>query len=97
MKWIKYNFVSAKVNHGPEDAPMWEDIIITKEVGWNEVNEKFAKTEAIGGHYSIEDDGRDDIPLPMATEQRLALLESAVKDIPNLIAAAIKSAMSSWH
>ena len=60
MKWIKYKFLATRVNHGTEEAPEWEDVVIKKEVGWNEINEAVAKREAYNGEYAIVDDGAPD-------------------------------------
>lgn len=74
MKWIKYNFLSTKVNHGTEEAPEWEDVIIKKEVGWNEANEEIAKKEAYNGEYTIEDDGMEEVSTP----SQLDIIEAQV-------------------
>ena len=51
MKWIKYKIFLA------------EDVLMDKEMGWNEANEQIAKQEAYNGEYTIEDDG---LPEPVA-------------------------------
>lgn len=63
MKWIKYKFLSAEINHGTEENPDIEQIFLEKSIGWNEANEEIAKREAYNGEYTIEDDG---IPEPVA-------------------------------
>ena len=64
-KVIKYKFLSAKVNHGTDDAPNIEQIFLDKAMSWNEANEEIAKKEAYQGQYTIEDDGQ---PEPEAVE-----------------------------
>ena len=56
MKWIKYKFLSAEINHGTEEEPIIEQILLEKSMPWNEANEEIAKKEAYDG-YVIEDDG----------------------------------------
>ncbi len=58
MKIIKYQFLSCEVNHGTEEEPNIEQIILDKSMPWNEANEEIAKAEAYTGEYTIEDDGR---------------------------------------
>ena len=60
MKIIKYKFLSCEINHGTEEKPNIERIILNKSMPWNEVNEEIAKTEAYNGEYTIEDDGQPD-------------------------------------
>ena len=62
-KIIKYKFLSAKINHGTEEEPIIEQIILEKSMGWNEVNEEIAKAEAYNGEYTIEDAGQPE-PTP---------------------------------
>jgi hypothetical protein len=63
MKIIKYKFLSAEINHGTEEEPNIEQVLIGVEVGWNEVNEEIAKKEAYNGEYTIEDDGISSYPI----------------------------------
>lgn len=63
MKIIKYKFLSAEINHGTEEEPVIEQIILDKSMPWSEANEEIAKAEACNGEYTIEDDGQPD---PMA-------------------------------
>ena len=60
MKIIKYKFLSAEINHGTEEEPNIEQILLDVTMGWNEVNEEIAKKEAYNGEYTIEDDGQPD-------------------------------------
>lgn len=57
MKWINYN-LCAKINHGTEEVPEWEEILSPVSVAWNEANEEMAKNEAYNGDYTIDDDGQ---------------------------------------
>lgn len=57
MKIIKYNLCT-RINKGTEEAPEWEDVLSTVEMGWNEASETIAKREAYNGEYTIEDDGQ---------------------------------------
>ena len=64
MKIIKYKYLSAEINHGTEEEPVIEQIILEKSMPWNEVNEEIARKEAYKGEYTIEDDGKPE-PEPM--------------------------------
>ena len=57
-KVIRYKFLSAEINHGTEEEPNIEQIILEKSMPWNKANEEIAKKEAYNGEYTIEDDGR---------------------------------------
>lgn len=78
MKIIKYKFLSAEINHGTEENPNIEQIILDKSMGWNEANEEIAKREAYNGEYTIEDDGIEVIPAAPTTEERVDALEAAI-------------------
>lgn len=56
MKWIKYQIVQSTINTGTESDPVFEDIIVTKKVGYSESNLAIAETEAYNGEYTIEED-----------------------------------------
>ena len=56
-KVIKYKFLSCEVNHGTEENPDIEKILLDVTMTWNEANEEIAKREAYNGEYTIEDDG----------------------------------------
>ena len=82
MKIIKYKFLSCQINHGTEENPEYEDVILDAEIRCSaehlEANEEIAKREAYNGEYTIEDDGE---PEPVSTptlEQRIAELEEAL-------------------
>lgn len=68
MKIIKYKFLSCQINHGTEEEPVYEDVILGKEIRCAEVdleaNEEIAKREAYNGEYTIEDDGIEEISEP---------------------------------
>ena len=69
MKVIKYRFLSCEVNHGTEENPDIEQIIMEKIISpWTAENETIAKAEAYNGEYTIEDDGEPD-PEPTEQEQ----------------------------
>ena len=55
-KIIKYKFLSCEVNHGTEENPVMEQILLKKSMPWNEANEELAKQEAYNGEYTIADD-----------------------------------------
>lgn len=63
MKFLKYKFVAAEVNHGTEEEPKIEQILIEKSMGYSAEAEEIAKAEAYTGEYTIEDDGK---PEPVA-------------------------------
>jgi hypothetical protein len=64
MKIIKYNFLSCRINHGTEEEPNYEDVILPKEIRCTaenlQANEAIAQKEAYNGEYTIEDDGQPD-------------------------------------
>lgn len=81
MKIIKYNFLSCRINKGTVESPIWEDIILSKEIICNEANlitnEAIAKAEAYNGEYTIEDDGREPV-VEESLEERTTALEEAL-------------------
>lgn len=58
MKIIKYKFLSCEVNHGTEEQPDMKQIFLEKAMPWSEANEAIAAKEAVGGEYTVEDDGQ---------------------------------------
>ena len=74
MKFIKYKFLSAEINHGTEEIPDIEQVFIGKSMPWNEANEETAKREAYEGKYIIEDDGEEVIAEP----SQLDIIEAQV-------------------
>ena len=79
MKIIKYKFLSCQINHGTEENPEYEDVILDTEIRCSaehlEANEKIAKQEAINGEYTIEDDGD---PEPGETPSQFDVIEAQV-------------------
>lgn len=55
---IKYKFLSAEINHGTEEEPNIEQIILDKSMSWSTANEEIAKREAYKGEYTIVDDSK---------------------------------------
>ena len=82
MKLIKYKFFSCRINHGTEEKPEYEDVILDKEIrcseAYLEANEEIAKREAYNGEYTIEDDGEPEPEAPQTQEERIAELEEAL-------------------
>ena len=76
-KVIKYKFLSSEVNHGTEENPDIEQILLDVTMSWNEANEEIAKREAYNGEYTIEDDGVEETHEPTDAE-RIAELEEAL-------------------
>lgn len=72
MKIIKYMLFQGRINHGTEEEPKWEDIVIPKKVSCTaenlSANEEIAKKEAYKGEYTIEDDGKPE-PEPAPSEE----------------------------
>ena len=58
MKIIKYQLLSAEINHGTEENPVIKQVFLEKTIPWSGANEEIAKKEAYNGEYIIEDDGR---------------------------------------
>ena len=94
MKIIKYTLFQSRINHGTEEEPKWEDIVLSKEVPCTaenlSANEEIAKKEAYNGEYTIEDDGVEEVMEPTAQddtdamlidhEYRLTLLELGISE-----------------
>lgn len=59
MKWIKYMFLAAEINHGTEEKPDIEQILMEKSFEWNAANEAIAAKEAHNGVYEIVEDVDD--------------------------------------
>lgn len=78
-KVIKYKYVCGEVNHGTEESPVIEQILLDAVVGWNEVNEAIAKREAYNGEYTIEDDGQPEPEAQPTDAERIAELEEALE------------------
>lgn len=54
MKILKYKLLQA---YDEDGIP----ILFDKEMGWNEVNEEVAKTEAYNGEYTVEDAEQEEV------------------------------------
>lgn len=63
-KVLKYRFLSCEVNHGTEEEPNIEQIILDKRMPWSETNEAIVKQEAYNGEYTVEDNGEPDPEVP---------------------------------
>ena len=80
-KIIKYKFLSCEVNHGTEEAPNMEQIILDVIMPLTVANEEIAKVEAINGEYTIEDDGRPEpSPAPAGEPVTWAELDAAYQE-----------------
>ena len=73
MKRILYKFISAEINHGTEEEPNIEIVLLEKSLPYIDDAIELAKREAYNGEYTIEDDGQPEPPL--TTEQRVSDLE----------------------
>ena len=83
MKIIKYNFLSTEINHGTEDNPNIEPIILEAQVNCPteeifKANLERVKREAYNGEYTIEDDGQPEPEPKQTPEERIAELEEAL-------------------
>lgn len=74
MKRIQYRFCSGRINRGTEESPAYEDVLLNVSMPWNEVNEEIAKKEAVGGEYTVADDGQPEPDTTTAEEILDALL-----------------------
>jgi hypothetical protein len=77
MKFLHYKFVTAEINHGTEENPDVELVMVEKQMGWSEAAEEIVKKEAYNGEYTIEDDGIETVAAP-THEERFEALEAAV-------------------
>ena len=82
MKIIKYKFLSCQINHGTEEEPVLEDVLLEKIIPYSAETEEFAKAEAFNGEYTIEDDGVEESTEP-TPEERIAELEEALAMLLN--------------
>lgn len=76
MKVIKY-YLCTTVDVSTTGTPMWENVLSSVEMGWNEANEEIAKREAYNGEYTIVEvpDVESDMP---TQEERIKELEEAL-------------------
>ncbi len=82
MKIIKYKYLSAEINHGTEETPDIEQILLTKELHCPsqavfDENYHIAEEEAVG-EITVEDDGTPEPAEELTPEQRIAELEEAL-------------------
>jgi hypothetical protein len=81
MKIIKYKFVIGEINHGTDEKPDIELILLDKEIKCGdaelEANLVIANTEAYNGEYTVDDDGTEE-PGVTYTE-RIAEMEAALE------------------
>lgn len=82
-KVISYKFLSCEVNHGTEEEPNIEQIILEKSMHWNKANEEIAKKEAYKGEYTIVDDGKPEPEVQPTDAERIAELEEALDMLLN--------------
>lgn len=80
MKFITYEIVSGEINHGTDENPDMEQILLEKSMPWTEANETIAAKEAHNGLYTIEDDGTEETAAP-TTAERLDALEAAMLEM----------------
>ena len=87
MKIIKYNFLSCRINHGTEESPNYEDVILPKEIRCSsanlQANEAIALKEAHNGEYTIEDDGQpepSDVPTQLDRVEAQATYTAMMTD-----------------
>ena len=73
MKRILYKFISAEINHGTEEEPNIEIVLLDKSLPCIDGAIELAQREAYNGEYTIEDDGEPEPP--PTTEQRVSDLE----------------------
>ena len=76
VKVIRYKYLSCEVNHGTEEHPDLEPVFIDKVLGYSEIAEDIAKTEAYQGEYAIEE--VDEPAAPPTDAERIAELEEAL-------------------
>ena len=80
MKIIKYN-LSASVNRGTPEEPVWEEVLTGKTITCSadvlEANLAVAQAEAHNGEYTVEDDGYEE-EKELTPEERIAELEDAL-------------------
>ena len=72
MKKISYQ-ICTMVNYGTKEEPLYEKVLTSVKIPWNEVNEEIAKREAYNGEYTIEDDGQ-----PEAKPSQMDIIEAQV-------------------
>ena len=77
MKIIKYKFLSCEINHGTEEEPNIEQVILDKEIECSadayESSLAIAQAEAYNGEVTVED-----IPDEEAAPTQLDIIEAQV-------------------
>ena len=85
MKIIKYQIVQSTVNHGTEENPNLEVILLPKERCSDEANLErniaIVKKEAYRGEYTVEDDDQETPEAPATLETRVTTLETDTADM----------------
>lgn len=83
-KIIKYAFLSCRINHGTEETPEFEDVLLDKQIQCNsdklEANLEIAKKEAYNGEYTVEDDGQSDPEAPETNNVTWDELDAAYRE-----------------
>ena len=68
MKLIRYKVFQSRINHGTEDEPVWEDIVIPKKVKSPdrcfEKDYANAQAEAYNGEVTVEEVADPETPAP---------------------------------
>lgn len=75
MKIIKYKLLSCKINHGTEEEPNIEPVIVPKEIPFSESNYAIALKEAYNGEVTVEEVA--DPEREPTTEERISALEES--------------------
>lgn len=81
-KIIKYKFLSCEINHGTEENPDIEQILLDKSIKCKtqesfDANYPIAEREAIEGTIEITGEFDEEVATP-TTEERVEALEAAV-------------------
>lgn len=87
-KVIRYQFLSSEINHGAEENPQIEQIILEKHMKCNtkeqyEANLLIAEKEAIPGTLDPDNDGEFDEKAQPTDAERIAELEEALAMLLN--------------
>lgn len=73
-KIISYKFLSCEDNHGTEENPVMEQILLDKSMTYSVANEEIAKREAYNGEYTVEDDDELEPKTDVSTDDVLNAL-----------------------
>lgn len=81
MKLIKYRFLSSEINHGTDEAPDIEQVILNKQMTCADdaLDDTLAVVlqEACNGEYTVED-AKPEAGEELTQEERIADLEEAL-------------------